>query len=241
LHHWHATHGARFTDRDGWQVVAAYSEAEREVEGARSGLGLADISSFAKISLRGPAVASLVPDSAAPGLRGVASVPGERTWACRLTQDHLLLLASSPPTAALDQRLAGPGLPVVRTDVTSSYAGFEIMGPRLDELLRRLTHLDVRPASFPINSCAETAFAGVEALLVRTELLSLPSLRIYVPWDLGEWVWERIMEAGRDGPITPIGLEALGLLGTVREHPVSQGNVAHTSPGAVQTPQTWTG
>jgi hypothetical protein len=56
LHHWHAAHGARFADLDGWQVVAGYGALEREVAAARGGLGLADISAFKKINLHGPGV-----------------------------------------------------------------------------------------------------------------------------------------------------------------------------------------
>jgi glycine cleavage system aminomethyltransferase T len=73
--------------------------------------------------------------------------------------------------------------------------------------------LDVRAARFPMNTCAETALAGVEALLVRTAELSVPSMRVCVPWDLGEYVWERMMEAGRSWGITPLGLEVCDLLG----------------------------
>ena len=98
LHHWHHAHGARFVDRDGWQVVAAYSSADPEAAAARAGLGLADVSAFAKISLRGRGVsafvASYAPDSPALNQRGVASLPSESVLACRLTDDHLLLLAS---------------------------------------------------------------------------------------------------------------------------------------------------
>src|SRR5262249_432514 len=104
---------------------------------------------------------------------------------------------------------APEGPSVVRTDVTSAYAGFEVFGPRLGQLLSRVTHLDMGLASFPAHSCAETAIAGVEALLVRPPQDALPVLRIYVAWDLAEYVWERLMEAGRDGSITPVGLEAL--------------------------------
>jgi sarcosine oxidase subunit alpha len=227
LHHWHATHGARFADRDGWQVVTAYSNPEQEAEAARAGLGLADVSAFAKISLRGPGVPSLVPslvgDSAARNPGDVAVVPDGAALACRLTEDHLLMLASVPKATGLSQRLAGlPSVAgVMQTDVTSALAGFWVMGLRLDEFLRRLTHLDVRPASLPVNSCAETALAGVEALLVRSAELAVPSLRIYVAWDLAEYVWERMMDAGRDGQITPVGLEALGLLGAPAEGPGS--------------------
>jgi heterotetrameric sarcosine oxidase gamma subunit len=211
LHHWRATHGARFTNRDGWQVVAAYADAESEAAAARSGLGLADISASAKVSLRGAGVPSLVgsllPDSAAQRPLGVAILPGEPALACRLTDDHLLLLASPP--AALTLRAVSDAPSVVRTDMTSAYAGFELIGPRLEEVLRRLTHFDTRLASFPVNSCAETALAGVEALLVRLAERSLPALRIYVAWDLGEYVWERLLAVG---PITPVGLDALAIL-----------------------------
>jgi glycine cleavage system aminomethyltransferase T len=144
LHHWHAAHGARFLDRDGWQVVAAYADPEREAETARTGLGLADNSAFLKDSSRA------------------------RLW---------------------------------------------VMGPHWDAFLRRLTQLDVRAASFPTGARAETALAGVEALLVRSPELSVPSVHVEVCWDVAEYVWERMLEDGRDFGITPLGAEALVLLG----------------------------
>jgi sarcosine oxidase subunit alpha len=209
LHHWHQAHGARFVDRDGWQVVAAYSSAEPEAAAARAGLGLADVSAFAKISLRGPGVRAAFP-TLAPGR---VALPGESVLACRLTDDHVLLLAPAPVVPPTMQRLAESHHgAVVRTDVTSAYAGFEAVGPGLEGVLCRLTHLDVRSAALPSDSCAETALAGVEALLVRHDRGPLPALRVYVTWDLGEYVWGRMLEAGSDMPVTPLGLEALALL-----------------------------
>jgi heterotetrameric sarcosine oxidase gamma subunit len=216
LHHWHAAHGARFTDRDGWQVVAAYGGAEREAEAPRAGLALADVSAFAKVSLRGPGVSALV-ERLAPALAGTA-------LACRLTQDHVLVLSNGSQLSTISYQpdRAGDGGRVIRTDVTSAYAGFAVVGPLWEELLRKLTHLDLRPASFPVNSCAETALAGVEALLVRTGELSVPSVRVYVAWDLAGYVWERLIEAGRDLAITPLGLDALALLRReARDSPLS--------------------
>jgi sarcosine oxidase subunit alpha len=211
LHHWHAGRGARFTDRAGWQIVLAYSTPEREIEAARSGLALADVSATAKTSLRGPGVADLARGLGAEGdvldlhQVGYTAGPG---LACRLAAYHLLLLGSVPGSPP--ELPNGEGL--VRTDETSDLAGIWVVGPECEGLLRRLTPLDVRVKSLPVNSCAETALAGVEALLVRTAELSLPSLRVYVPWDLGEHVWERMLEAGWDKTITPLGTEALGRL-----------------------------
>jgi sarcosine oxidase subunit alpha len=205
LHHWHAAHGARFIDRHGWQVVAAYTTAEREAEAARAGLALADISASAKLSLRGSGVPDFIP-ALLP--HRVAAPPGTAALACRLAEDHLLIFGSVP------LKVSFQGLRLVATDTTSAYAGLWVIGPRCQELLRRLTLLDVRVEVFPVNSCAETQLAGVEALLVATSELSLPSLRVYVAWDLAEYVWERMLQAGRDGNVTPIGHEALGLLGS---------------------------
>jgi sarcosine oxidase subunit alpha len=217
LYAWHQSRGAHFIDRDGWQVVAAYSSANPESAAARAGLGIADISAFAKVSLRGSGVPSLttalVPDSAASQLRGVAVIPGESALACRLTDDHLLILASSPITP-LTQRLAElcAGRPVVSIDVTSAFAFFVLIGPSLERVVRHLTHLDISAAALPVNSCAETSLAGVEALLVRGDARGLPTLRLAVSWDVGEYVWERILEAGADVPIAPLGRDALALL-----------------------------
>src|SRR5579884_1571322 len=106
LHHWHTSHGARLVDRDGWQVPAVYTDVERETAAARTGLGVADVSAFAKTSLLGPGVAEVVPHLVGPGRadRPCTAAPlhaGSPGLACRLTADSLLLLASTTDPAPL--------------------------------------------------------------------------------------------------------------------------------------------
>jgi glycine cleavage system aminomethyltransferase T len=196
--------------RNGWQIVRAYAGAEWEVETARAGLALADVSASSKLSLRGrgvPAfVRALAPDSPALTPLGVTWLRGpEPALACRLTEDHLLLLSLGETLPRFDL----PGEPIVATDLTSTYAGFFLVGPNTEDLLRRLTTLDVRPAALPPNSCAEMQLAGMEALLVRTSETALPAMRIYVAWDMAEYVWDRMVESGRDLGITPLGVDGL--------------------------------
>jgi sarcosine oxidase subunit alpha len=206
-------------------VVAHYSSARQEAEAAQTGLGVADISAIAKLRFRGPGVAAftkaLVPGSAALQPRGVAVVPGGTETACRLTENHLLILSSTPAAPLLDERIPHPreGEPVIPTDVTSAYASFYLIGSQLEPLMRRLTALDIRQDFLPVNSCAETAVAGVDALLVRSGEIALPALRLYVAWDVGEYVWESLLETGREIPITPLGLEAMAVLGAVPSMP----------------------
>lgn len=218
LHHWHATHGARLVERVGWQVPAGYIHHAAEGGIARNGLGMADISAMTKISLRGrgiDSVTSALLGGAAVKPRGVAALDARMlAFACRLSEEHLLLLAGVMSAAAFRDRL-GVSLEIpelVAHDVTSAYAGFYLVGPRLEELLRRVTALDVRPASFPFASCVETGLAGVPAVLLRPPHQSVPQMHVYVAWDVAEYVWERLLHAGRDLGLLPEGLEVLAIV-----------------------------
>jgi aminomethyltransferase len=212
LQHWHASHGARFSESDGWQLPAVYRSVEAETTAARTGVVLADLSAFAKVSLLGPGVEAaarqLIGDEPAPQPRGVALIrPQGLGVVCRLTADHLLALASV--TAPLPH---GPfNIPaVVASDATSAYACFCLAGPRSEAVLQRLTALDL--GRQPLGSCAETGVAGVHAVLVRALELSVPSLRLLVAWDLAEYVWETLLDAGRGHGIVPLGLDGWRLL-----------------------------
>ena len=60
---------------------------------------------------------------------------------------------------------------------------------------------------------AETSLAGAHALLVHPPAgSSPPSVRVYVAWDLAEYVWERLVETGRHRGLMPLGHDARGLL-----------------------------
>jgi heterotetrameric sarcosine oxidase gamma subunit len=214
LHDWHAVHGARFRDDNGWLIPTSYSGA-----GGATGRLLADISACAKICLLGrgvpAATEALLGESAASKPRGVASFDaGGPALACRLAEDRLLLLASTPKSGALEERLAkgSDSAGVVRSDVTTALAGF-LLATEPESVLRRLTSHDVSPRALPPGSGAETSLAGVQALLVRPPGGGQASARIYVAWDLAEYVWERLLEAGCDDGIQPVGWDELPVLG----------------------------
>lgn len=215
LDRWHFAHGARFVEIAGWRTPAVYSDVESELAAARNGVVVADICASAKFSLLGSGVArvcqALTHDLLATQPRGVRTIQlGGSALACRLSDDHLLVLAGNSNRDAVEARLAELDRvgPLIRRDVTSSLAGFHIFGPRVEDLLRRVTALDVSLGAFELSSCAETQLAGVHAVLVRAPELTVPSMRIYVSWDLAEYVWERLFAAGHELGVTPVGLEA---------------------------------
>jgi sarcosine oxidase subunit alpha len=223
LHQWHTARGARFFECRGWQLPRNFADEPQEVAAARSGLALADLSAFAKISLFGHGVDEVAQSlgiESADQPRTVARLTGLTTrfavLACRLTVEHLLVLGATP--AKNFAELVATWVrktSVIQTDVTCAYAGFCLVGPRTEEVLRRLTGLDVSPAAFPAGSCAETSVAGVASLLVRSAEAGVPNTRVYVSWDVGEYVWEELMAAGRPFGVMPVGLQALVTLGLI--------------------------
>src|SRR5438128_559994 len=174
LHNWHAARGARFVSSDGWQIPAVYTSLEEELAAARTGVVLADVSAFAKLSLVGHGVPALtrtlLGETLACRPRGFARFDaGGPVLACRLAEDRLLLLTATTIARSLKDRLVSllSADSVLQNDATSAYAGIYLAGAQSEKVVHRLTSLDISSAGLPEGSCAETGLAGIQALLVR--------------------------------------------------------------------------
>src|SRR5437879_278757 len=122
LHAWHVAHGAHFADRDGWLLPWAYP-GEEAAPPVRLGLGLVDVSALVKVAVLGRDVAgfarTLAGDGAVSHPRGVSAITVTGpALACRLTDDHLLILTEATDPAAVERCLAPPrqAHAVVQTD-----------------------------------------------------------------------------------------------------------------------------
>jgi glycine cleavage system aminomethyltransferase T len=94
--------------------------------------------------------------------------------------------------------------------VNSDFAAFSLVGQNTDEALRQVIHHDV--AAISPGSCTETGLAGVPAILVRPTEPHVPSMRILIGWEVAEYVWERLWQAGQAWNISPLGMDGLDLM-----------------------------
>jgi glycine cleavage system aminomethyltransferase T len=216
LHEWHMAHGARLVARGRYLVPADYGDVDREVTAARTRLALADVSALAKLGCLGAGVARLAealgPDHPACKVHSVGMLSqAAQALACRLTEEHILLIAGSPDSASVLDGLEkwAAGTTAVITDATPAYAAFCLVGPHGEEVLHRLTTLNVSTVAWPPGACAETGLAGVHALLVRPPRQDIPWVQLLVSWDLAEYVWDRVLETGRPLGMVPLGWKAL--------------------------------
>lgn len=217
LHAWHARRGARFVETQGWSQPASYLGAAQEVALARVGVGLTDLTGFARIGLRGPgieAVAAALTGGEVVAPQTVARFEaGGTALVCRPDKDRLLLLGCTPSPTPLRQRLDGAvgEQPPVETDEASSLAGIGVLGPNARELLGRVTALDL-DERLPVNHCVEAGVCKVRTLLVHAVEGPLPAYRLYVGWDVAESVWERLFGVGRGLATLPLGLDGWATL-----------------------------
>jgi heterotetrameric sarcosine oxidase gamma subunit len=212
--------GARFINRDDWLVPVGYGAVEDEVAAARGRVALADNSANGKVVAEGKEAESVV-RSAWPAAelhigQGTAAGAGHIV---RLRAD-LFFVSTAPgreteAVAALNMTARQEGTFVTVTDITHGRSELKIVGPHSAELLSRLCGLDFHPEAFPNLSAGQSSVAKTNQLIIRSDIVSpsggegITAFSLVGARSLAAYLWETILEAGRDLDIAPIGQAAL--------------------------------
>ena len=105
-----------------------------------------------------------------------------------------------------------PHLDVYLTNVAEQWAVCALAGPNARKVLEKLTNLDVSCGGFPFMTMKEGEVAGVNCRILRVSFTGESSFEINVPSSYGHYVWEQIIEAGKEFDIIPFGTEALHIM-----------------------------
>jgi glycine cleavage system aminomethyltransferase T len=192
----HRKLNAQLALQDGWELPRNYGDVEGERRAIREGLGIADITARGKIDLRGAVDASL------------ASLLQTRSaQLARLSRDWALVLT---PAASLKSALhlmeQAAGRSTMVTDATSIYAGLALVGPRVPELLLRLTAVDL--AHLTPGYSLVTQMLRIPAILLRRDLPAMV-VEAYIASEFARYAWEAIFTAGHPLEPQPVGWDAL--------------------------------
>ena len=217
LHRRHLSLGAQMVSEKGWQRPACYTSAQEEAAAVQSGAGLCDITPVGKLLLQGAdieaSVRASLPGVEIPAPRG-AKWHEDRHLFCRLAVDQLLLLTPPDATDDIQATMATTQRDTCAhlVDMISGLTGLCLAGPRSQDVLSKLTDLDLTLPATADMTCTQTSLSGVQAILVRADFGDVPCYRIFVSRDLGEFAWDVLTEAGSNEGLTPCGVDALRLL-----------------------------
>jgi heterotetrameric sarcosine oxidase gamma subunit len=206
--------GAKFAEKNGWRVVERYTSVEAEMKAARERVALADMTPHGKLHIEGDAALEAVRATFGSAPEQIGNgIPVDTGQLYRLRHDQFYL--STPPggesaaQARLEAVIAANALFVTVTDQTQGLADLRLIGPASNAVLNKLCGLDFRPEAFLNWAARQTSLAKTKQLILRRDFGPLPAYTVIGAQSLSAYVWEAMMQAGREFGIEAIGLEAL--------------------------------
>jgi dimethylglycine dehydrogenase len=192
-----------------------------EVAATRSAAGLVDTGVYARYEVSGPGaegwldqlLANTLPPVGrlrlAPMLSPRGRLMGDLT-VTRLAPDRFWLVGSYY-LQEWHLRWFRDHLPpsgVTLENLSESWLGFSLSGPRSRDILARLTREDVSDASLPFLGCRTLDIGLTRAVVARLSLTGELGYEINVPAAQQRALWLALADAGADYGMRPIGMRA---------------------------------
>ena len=210
------TLGARFELRGDWLIPEVYTNTEGEAKALQESVSVTDISSWGKLTFKGVHAGAIISASLgeSPIKAGaIIEIKPKHILAAQLTLDEFLVL--TPPGAekeimtALEAEIASQDTFVSLIDQTSGLVGFSIAGLESTEAMRKLCALSFNSKDFPDMHVAQSSFAKVHATIIRHDRSAAPAFELFADRSYGAYLWDAILDAGKEFDIQPVGWEAL--------------------------------
>jgi sarcosine oxidase subunit alpha len=244
----HRAAGAEMVELGPWLRAHNYGSPQDEALTVRERVGIIDVSTLGKLDVRGADAGKLLDKvythrfsnlkegriryGLLCGENGVIMDDGTVT---RLSEDHYFVSTTTGNVDAIEDWfnwwLAGTGMDVFVTNVTSAYGAINVAGPRARETLSKLTDVDLSSDAFGYMRSFSGAVAGVPCIFLRIGFVGETGWELHFPSEYAEHLWKALMEAGAEYGIGPFGLEAQRILRLEKGHIiVSQDTDAATDP-----------
>jgi heterotetrameric sarcosine oxidase gamma subunit len=210
--------GARFEERDGWNVAVAYADPAAERAAVATAGAWTDTSHLGKIELQAApaALAEIIAracDGADPAREFGLATRAAGAWWCPLTPERTLAICAPTRTVTLRERLEGAaaaaGALTSVIEVTTLHAALTLSGPAAREIFARFCALDLRSPSTPVRGLRPGSVARTPGLVLRE---AEDRFLVLFGWALGAYMWSVVEDAGRHLGARPAGVDALGPL-----------------------------
>ena len=200
----------------------AFATVAEEVRAVRQGVGLNEVHNFGKYEVSGAGafdyldtiMAGKIPApgriSLNPMLSPKGRIIGDFTVAQLAT--NVFQVTASYGAQAYHMRWFEQHLPATGVNlknVSRERIGFQIAGPRAQELLSRVTLADISTTAMPFLSICEIDIGQCHAIVQRVSYSGDRGYEIYVPWYNQVALYQLLAEAGKDLGLRPFGMRAM--------------------------------
>ena len=231
----HRELGATMVESGPWWRPHSYGSPADECAAVRERVGIIDVGTLGKLEVVGADAGQLLDRLYT---HRFSDLPVGRIRYGLMTSDNGVILDDGTVTRLADDRYfvtttsgnadvieewfnwwnAGAENCAHVVNVTAACGAVNVAGPRARETLAKLTDIDLSTGNFRYMRSAQGDVAGVPCLLLRIGFVGEAGWEVHFPAEYGEYIWNAVMEAGREFGISPFGLEAQRILRLEKGH-----------------------
>lgn len=102
-------------------------------------------------------------------------------------------------------------------DLTSSWTTIGLWGPNALAILSSVTDADVSPQGLAFGSCREIEVGNLHVLASRISYVGEFGWELYTPMESGAALWARLLDAGKDHGVIPVGIGVYATTGRIEK------------------------
>ena len=217
----HAALGAKMVSFAGYNMPVRYSSDIEEHKTVREAVGIFDVSHMGEFLVKGPKALDLIQkvtsndaSKLVPGKIQYSCLPNEEGGIvddllvyCMAENEYMLVVNASNIEKDWNWISKYNTEGAELENVSDNISLFAVQGPKAAQALQSLTSIDLENMVY--YTFEKGQFAGVPDVIVSaTGYTGAGGFEIYVPNENALTVWNKIMEAGKEFGIKPIGLGA---------------------------------
>jgi|TARA_B110000014_G_scaffold228142_1_gene188339 glycine cleavage system aminomethyltransferase T len=212
--------GAAMIEYDGWNIATNFGNIEEELNAAKTSVAISDISNLIKHKIYMPKLNDFLArngdDLRIGEVRKDYPVDhsdnsGQKTT--RLSIDELWIsskMTRSPDEIKAPYRNSDGAVELF--ELTSAFTGIRLLGPQAPLLLSELTDLNIGLNALKNLTAAQSMFLQVHGLLIRDDLINIPTYDLFVDRSYGIYAWQAIMNLGARHNAKLVGTECISQL-----------------------------
>lgn len=221
LYEAHLKAGGKIVEFGGWEMPIQYAGILEEHRICRTEAGLFDVSHMGEINVQGPDALKFVDklitnDASKLEIKQVLYSPMcydnggvvDDLLVYKMAEDHYYIVVNASNTDKdYDWFLENiQGMNVKVENISAKTVQLAIQGPRAEAILQKLTDCDLSKIRYYWFDYGQVD--GVDSIISRTGYTGEDGFEIYVSPESGIRLWDKIMAAGKEEGLAPIGLGA---------------------------------
>ncbi|MFY0608137.1 MAG: glycine cleavage system aminomethyltransferase GcvT [Cyclobacteriaceae bacterium] len=220
LHDLHVSLGGKIVPFAGFEMPVRYSSDKEEHMKVREYVGVFDVSHMGEFMITGPHALDLIQKVTSNDAAKL--VDGQAQYSCFPNsqggivddlivyrfgeEEYMLVVNASNIEKDWNWITQHNTMGAEMKDISDDTALFAVQGPKAQEVLQKLTEVDLSQVRFYHFTQGE--LAGVQMIISGTGYTGAGGFELYIPKEHAEKVWKAVFEAGEEYGIAPIGLGA---------------------------------